>query len=1123
MDIAYHYCYFSLTYLKYKQTDNKVSGFFRYQLCKSKLIALESGKLKSQSSIINRIMSKLYSQFIGKGFALLCLVLLCTTASAQQNVTVQGIVRDSVGGLPGAGIRVSGTDKQETASDPLGRFNLTTTRDATISFSFVGSKSMQIQLKDRDVNASGFIDLDVLLEPLDTSLEEVTVTGFGNTQRTASLVSSITTVNVKDLKTPSSNLTNALAGRVAGLISFQNSGEPGLGTDNSTFYIRGLSTFGTGKQDPLILIDGIESSATDMARLQPDDISDFSVLKDAAAASIYGARGANGVVLINTKMGKEGTPVFGFRAESRISANTKNFQFADNITYMQMANEAALTRTPNGIEPYSQNKINSTRAGADPLLYPNNNWIDQLIKNYTVNQGYNLNINGGSNRARYYIAGTFNKDNGTLKVDPINNFNNNIRLNNYSIRSNVDFNITNSTTLIVRMYGQFDDYQGPIGGGTRTYDNALRANPVMFPAVYPDSKMPFLSHPLFGSGQTRNSDLTLSSTMYVNPYAEMVKGYQAYKTSNLQPQIELKQDLGSVTPGLTARAMGYLRRYSYYRISRAYSPFYYSASISPQDQSYSLTPLNDGSANALSPTGREHLGYDPEAKDVDSRLWLEGSLNYSRILKDKHALGGMLVSYLSNYESANELDVIQSLPARNAGVSGRFSYGFDDRYLFEFNFGYNGSERFDTNNRWGFFPSVGVGYRLSNEKFFSPLRGVISNLKFRGTYGIVGNDAIGDVNERFFYMSNVNLDDTGYGASFGRNEGSATYSRPGIAISRYANANISWEESRQLNLGMDLGLFNSVDLIVDVFRQDRSNILQPVSNIDNAAGLMSIPYSNFGKVQSKGVDMSASYNKSLTKDLWMNARGTLTYATTKIGKIDEIPYPSNLSYLSRQGYPINQAWGYVAERLFIDDEEVANSPVQFGDAGLRAGDIKYRDINRDGVVNADDRVPIGYPTEPEIIYGFGSSFGFKKLDFSFYFQGATRFSFFINSSQIQPFYQENGHQTGLLSSIADSYWSEDNRDSYAFWPRLSTWRVGPNNETSTWWMRNGSFLRLKNVELGYTFTNMEKFKIKNARLYFSASNLFIMSQFKMWDAEMRGNGLNYPLQTVYNFGFQFNL
>lgn len=1058
-------------------------------------------------------------------FITIILSAISTLNSIAQDIKVKGVVRDTTGGIPSVSIKVRGATTLTLLSDGFGRFEFNSKKEAQVDFQSVGFKTATINLASQSINSNNEILLDIFLEKIESEIEEVTVTGFGGTQKKASLVSAITTVNVKELKTASSNLTNALAGRVAGMIAFQSSGEPGLGTDNSTFYIRGLSTFGTGKQDPLILIDGVESSPTDMARLQPDDISDFSVLKDAAAASVYGARGANGVILINTKMGMDGAPKFNFRVENRISSNTKNFEFADNITYMRMANEAALTRTPNGIEPYSQNKIFSTMDGEDPYLFPSNNWLSMLVKDYTNNQGYNLNISGGTTRGRYYIAGTFNRDNGVLKVEPLNNFNSNIKLNNYSLRVNVDFNVTKTTTAIVRMYGQFDDYIGPMGGGAATFDNALNANPVMFPSIYPADKLPFIEHPLFGSSQTRNTDLSLSSTMYMNPYAEMVRGYQTYKTSNMQPQIEIKQDLNGITEGLSLRGMGYLRRYAYMSASRSYQPFFYEAIVNSQDGTYNLKALNDGSATALQPTGTEYLSYAPPTRDVDSRIWLEGTLNYNRTFAEKHAVSGMLVSYISSYESAigNQVGLVETLPSRNAGVSGRFTYGLKDRYLAEFNFGYNGSERFDANHRWGFFPSFGLGYRLSEEPFFEPIRSVISNFKLRGTYGLVGNDAIGSNADRFFYLSNVNLNNGNYGSSFGRDDGAPRYTRPGVSISRYANPNITWELSKQLNLGLDMSIGRGIDIIVDAFSQKRSNILQPVSGIDNASGLMATPWSNYGRVNTKGLDLSVNYRKNFSEDFWMDARGTFTYATSEIVKVDELPYSGNLSHLGRKGYSINQAWGYIAERLFIDNEEVANSPVQFGDIGLLAGDIKYRDITKDGLVNGDDMVPIGYPTEPEVLFGFGSSFGFKNFDLGFFFQGATQYSFFINSSQIQPFYSNGGRQTGLLKVIADDYWSETNQDSYAFYPRLSTWRVGPNNQTSTWWMRNGGFLRLKSVDIGYNIKSLERFKINNARVYLSGSNLFLLSNFKLWDVEMRGNGLGYPLQSVYNIGIQINL
>jgi TonB-linked SusC/RagA family outer membrane protein len=1056
--------------------------------------------------------------------ALLLLWFSPQSFSQQNQVTVQGRVSSDSSTLEDVTISLKSDPAKATRTDARGFYSITVPSNGVLVFSMVG-------YEPQEVKVNGQVLINLQLKTKSNELTDVTVIGFGGTRKKASLVSSITTVNVKDLQVPTGNMTNAIAGKVAGMIAFQQSGEPGNGSDNSTFYIRGLSTFGTGKQEPLILIDGVESSPTDMARLQPDDIADFSILKDAAASSIYGARGANGVVLINTKVGKAGAAKFFVRSEARGSTNTKNLAYADNITYMNMANEATTTRANGAVAlPYSQNKINHTIAGDDPYLYPNNNWIDQLIKKYTINQNHYMSVNGGTERASYHVSASYGLDNGILEVDPINDFNSNIKLSKYSLRTNINLKLTPRTEVIIKVGGQFDDYKGPIGGGSNIFGLALKSNPVLFPAVYPQSTIPYFEHPLFGSYRlTQNGQLT--STLLTNPYAEMVRGYSVYKKSDLQPQLELKQNLDFITKGLTFRTMAYVRRYSFYSLDRKYNPFYYYADVQLGGKTYNLLSYNDGSPNAVSgvPAGTEYLDYNERAKDVDSRIWLEGTLNYSRIFKEVHNVGSSLISYLSSYESGNPGSTLfqASLPRRNVGVSGRFTYGYDDRYLAEFNFGYNGSERFDVNHRFGFFPSGGVAYRISNEKFFEPLKSVVSDLKFRATYGLVGNDQIGAVSDRFLYLSNVSLTDGSYSASFGRDDGAARYTRQGVSISRYANTSITWEESRQLNLGMDLRLFKNFELIADVFKQRRTNILLPKSSLESALGLMAIPQANYGKAESQGVDLSMKYDRTFNKNWYANIRGTFTYATSKRVVVDELRYDSSLSHLSSVGYSLSQQWGFIAERLFVDQKEVANSPQQFGDNGLgigqtsvRGGDIKYRDINGDGLITNDDMVPIGYPKQPEIIYGFGASLRYKKIDFSFYFQGSARSSFFVDPFAIQPFIQEGGQQNGLLKVISDNYWTETNNNPYAFWPRLSTTRVPSNNVTSTWWMRNGNFLRLKNVDLGYNIGKVSKLGLTGGRVYLSATNLFLLSSFKLWDVEMGGNGLGYPLQSVYSLGVE---
>ena len=1040
------------------------------------------------------------------------------SVSAQTDVTVRGTVRDTIGGLPGASIKVSGTNRGVT-TDGSGRYTIQLPRSGRLLFSSVGFKPVIVAVADYQKNADDIYVIDVTLQPDDNSLEEVTVVGFG-TQKKLSVISSITSINPKELKGPTSNLTTMLAGRVAGMIAFQRSGEPGA--DNAQFFIRGLGTFGTGKQDPLILIDGIESNQNDLARLQADDIASFNVLKDATASAVYGARGANGVVLVLTKSGEAGLTKFSLRAENSVSSNVRNFAFADNITYMNLANESVLTRYPQSELPYNRNKIDATAAGDNPLLYPSNNWIDQLIKDYTMNNRYNLNVSGGGAKASYYVAGTYNIDNGALKVDGLNNFNNNIKLKNYSVRSNVNLNFTSTTEAIIRVYGQFDDYSGPVGGydsqgrringGQKIFNQAIWSNPVMFPAYYPSSMAPFTTHPLFGNA------ITPVNTLYVNPYAEMVKGYSEYNSSTLQTQLELKQDLKGLTEGLNARVMTYARRYSYFDVSRNYNHYFYFGNEQP-DGSASLLPLNPGGLGSIGTTGTEYLGYTEGNKELNSTFYVEAAVNYNRTFGEKHAVGAMLIGTTRNYLSGNAGSLQLSLPSRNQGVSGRATYGFDDRYLAEFNFGYNGSERFAENNRFGFFPSFGLGYVISNEKFFEPLTKVVNSFKLRATYGLVGNDQIGESNDRFFYLSEVNMNNPAFGGTFGEQY---IYYKDGISINRYANPLITWERSKQINIGADLRFINALDLTIDVYKNSRSNILTNRTFIPSSMGLQATVRANTNKMESEGVDLSLNYNKAFGTDWFVQTRGNFTYAKSKILIFDEPAYPGDEYYRYRAGMPGNQTYGYIAERLFVDDNEVMNSPRQFGTPGVdyRGGDIKYRDVNGDGVINISDQVPLGYPTVPEILYGFGGTVGYKGFDISAFFQGSARSSFFINAENIAPFVYNGGSQNGLLQAINDSYWSEENRNSYAMWPRLSPNFVQNNNQQSSWWMRNGAFLRLKSVEVGYNLSDklQKRLGLNTLRIYVNGTNLGVISSYDIWDPEMGGNGLGYPVQSVYNIG-----
>lgn len=1026
--------------------------------------------------------------------------------SLRKQIT--GTVRDSVGVLPGVSVRIKGSNLG-TTTDVNGRFILDVPNDgAVLIFSMIGYDTQETSLSGKAV-------INLTMKATIGNLDDVVVVGFAKQKKT-DVIGAITTIKPSELKVPSSNLTTALAGRLAGVIAYQRSGEPG--EDNAQFFIRGVTTFGY-KKEPLILIDGVEYSTTELARINTDDIASFSILKDATSTAVYGARGANGVILITTKQGKEGKAQINLRLENSLSAATKNVELADPITYMRLHNEAYLTRDPGQGGPYSQSKIDNTAKGTDPYFYPATDWRAELFKNYTMNQRANFNVSGGGQVANYYIAGSYAKDNGMLKVDDRNNFNSNIDLRSYLLRANTSINISKSTQVGVRLYGSFDDYTGPIDGGTGMYRKVMRSNPVMFSPYYENTgEYANVPHILFGNVLTESNGTF--SNGYLNPYADMVKGYKNYSRSLMMAQFEIKQDLAFITEGLTLNAMGNTNREAYFDVSRFYNPFYYqAANFDKASSSFSLTELNPNG-------GTEYLGYNEGDKIVKTQVYMQAILNYSRVFNKKHSVSGMFVGLMNNRLEGNASDLQRSLPSRNLGVSGRTTYSYDNRYIAEFNFGYNGSEKFYQTERFGFFPAAGLAWNVSNEKFFKSLSKTINNLKFRATYGLVGNDAIGRPEDRFFYLSNVNMNDDKRPVSFGTDY---NYTRNSITVTRYDNRDITWEVAKTTNLGVEIGLFNKINILADFFKQNRDKILMTRASVPTTMGNSAEVRANVGKAASQGMEMSVDYAVNLGRNFWLQTRGNFTYATSEFKVYEEPQYKEK--YLSRVGHSLSQPFGYIAERLFVDDEEARNSPAQFGAPGVDygGGDIKYRDLNGDGQITGLDKTAIGFPTDPEIIYGFGASAGFKNFDLSFFIQGSARSSFWINDNgSTAPFvsYRYSGEtlnaktENQLLKAYADNYWSEDNRNIYALWPRLSPTTNNNNNQVSTWFMRNGSFLRLKNVEVGYTMPEKlsKKLHVNKLRIYANGANLASLTSFKLWDIEMGDSGLGYPIQKVFNLG-----
>jgi TonB-linked SusC/RagA family outer membrane protein len=1014
---------------------------------------------------------------------------------AQEGVKISGSVYDNFDQLlEGVSVTIKGTSAV-TVTDSKGEYAITVPNDsAVLVFSFIGFQVQEVVVGRRRI-------ITVTLKEEVEAIEEVTVLAFGQHQRKESVVASIETVRVADLVIPGSNLTAAFAGRIPGMISFQRSGEPGA--DNAEFFIRGIATFGY-KVNPLILLDGFEATTDDLARLQTDDIENFSIHKDAMATAVYGARGANGIIMVNTKRGKEGPARVSARVDVHVATPTKMLELLGATEYMRLYNQARLSRYPELGTYYTEQKIQATEQGLNPMIYPNINWYDALFNKSTVNTRSHVNISGGGKVATYYVSGGYGHETGLLKVDKLNNFNNNIEINRFNIRSTFRVHLTGTTTLDAQMYGQFERFNGPYKSASDIFGQVMDANPVDFPPVYePDPAHANVKHILFGSTLLEGADTKR------NPYSEMVRGYSSREGSSLSVQASLNQKLDFITENLNFNFKASVNTNHTSTGTRLYQPFYYALeTYNVITGAYTLYGLNADNPGAW-------LG-DAEVSNTvgETKYNFEARLTWGRRW-GKHGLNLMTVGMASENVIPAGGNIFVSLPERNLGNSGRASYEYDSRYFLEFSYGYNGSEKFTGDKRYGFFPSVGGGWVVSNEKFWERMKNVVSLMKFKFTWGLVGNDAIAGREGRFFFLSNINNGGGSYvwGQAFDN-----SYS--GYSVYRYANNDITWETATKYNWGMELGFLKnqSLNFNIDYYKDIREHIYEARRNYPSTTGLEVAIYGNSGKVSSEGIDASIDLKHQLTHEWWIQGRANFTYAVNRVLERDEPNYADE--YLKQVGQSASQQWGYVAERLFVDAEEIANSPSQTAitDGGVyQAGDIKYTDVNKDGVVNSNDRIPIGFPV-PAMQYGFGISTGYKRFDFSFFFNGSEQVSFYIAPNKIKPFVERRNAPV----IVARDSWTESHPDVHAFWPRLSPDDVPNNTVQSTWWLRDGSFIRLKTVEMGWDLPGVRKVYLQSARLYLSVENVFYISKFKYWDPEVGGNGLGYPLNRRFNIGLSLN-
>lgn len=1013
------------------------------------------------------------------------IMLMLKKDSAQTGTSlnpVRGTVMDTDGNpIIGAGVVIKGTTTG-AVTDLDGRFSFQGGESGTLTVSYIGYKDEEVQYTNKR-------ELFIVMKEDSELLDEVVVVGFG-TQKKESVIGAIQSVKAADLMTPSTNLTSTFAGRIAGIVSVQSSGEPGA--DGANFWIRGVSTFASGSaQNALILIDGTEASTYDLNSLAPETIESFSVLKDATATALYGSRGANGVLLITTKSGNIGKPRINVRVESKMSMPTQVPELADGVQFMTMFNEAIEARTPGATPQFTQAQIEGTRAGANPYLYPNVNWYDAIFKDVTWNQSANINVSGGSKDTDYFVSATFNNDTGLINETPENELKNNIHNIRYSFQSNVNTKITPTTRLGVKLNVQIQDYKGPGSSTDYIFERVMWAQPVYFPIKYP--QIPGTNYIAWGnrSGGPQNN-------RYPNPYAELASSIREMFRITTMATVNLDQDLRFITPGLSFKGLFSMKHFANTEITRSNVPYYFEvdpATVDYVNGTYDLKAVNNDGSNA----------YSFSRSTTGDRLFnFNFSLNYQRLFKGKHDVSAQLIYLQRGIYSSNPGSYNTSLGERNQGISGRFTYDFDKRYFVELNFGYNGSDNFNDGHRFGFFPSYAAGYIISNEKFFEPLKKVVSLLKIRGSYGLVGN-SYSDV--RFPGYTTVNMNGGKY--AFGE---SMTGTNAGAIITKYGNENATWEIAKKTDIGLELGLFdNKVLLIADYFYEDRDNILMTRRTLSPTIGIGNAnPVANIGRVKNQGIDMSLEYNHAISKDLVLSVKGNLTYAVNEVLEKDEPHYAWDYQY--EKGGPMNRIGpAYVALGLFKDQEDVDISPSQSAIMpNVMPGDIKYADLNNDGVINEYDRTYIGNPTIPQLVYGFGASVQYKNWDFSIFFQGIDKVSIYM-----QDIYPFGTYHKNVLGFVADSYWSESDPDPNATFPRLAhTVGFENNQQLSTYWLRNGAFLRLKNAEIGYTYKFM--------RAYLSGSNLLTFSAFKYWDPEIGGgNGLSYPLQRVVSLGLQF--
>jgi len=1014
---------------------------------------------------------------------------------AKADIVVRGIIKDEKGlPLPGAGVKVKGSSTS-AAADVNGAFTITVPDQNTVLIvTYVGYDAKEIT-----VGTQTTIDI-VLKETAGANLQEVAIVGFG-TQKKESLVGAQSSVKADELKQPVSSMSQLLAGRIPGVVNVSRNGEPGA--TGSDIFIRGISSLTSGDRGPLVIIDGVPNR--NLNDISVYDVENFTVLKDAAATAVYGIRGANGVILINTKQGKTGSPKINVEYYEGISRFTKKPQLIDGVDYMNLANEAKYSDYLRGgaagafTPAYSIDAVQKTASGVDPILYPNVNWFDAIYNDFGRNRSATANLSGGVSNAKYYVSLGYYGEDGLFKTDEAVNSSTKQSYSRYNVSANLNWDITGTTKMDLGIKGILGQSNFPSNLGAQDiFSQAFLINPTSFPVLYPNGSLP---------GISPQADQR-------NPYGDVTRnGYSAGYTNQLYSNLRLTQDLKEITPGLSATTMFSFDINNSNTIARTKRETLYR--INPNDPYIVPGNASSGYKYGLVLQGQDFLNYGI-ANGGDKKIYFEAAINYNRTF-GKHAVSGLLLYNQNDNTTPFAGNLTLSLPYRLQGVASRATYAYDNKYFFEFNVGYNGSENFAPDKRYGFFPALGVGWLLSNEKFFEPLKNAIQMVKFRYSDGIVGSGGsgsgyAGSEGDRFYYLTKVG---SASGYTFGQ---SGNISPGGLGVTAYG-VDVTWAETRKQDLGFEMKtLNNNLSLIVDFFKERRENQFISRGTVPNYIGLANTPIGNLGIVENKGIDGTLQYDAKLGTDWSLNLRANFTFNKDKVIENDQAPkaYP----WLEQRGLNIlaSTRFGYIAEKLFDSQAEINASPTQFGT--LMPGDIKYKDLNGDGKIDSFDQTAIGRGDVPSTTYGFGFSLTFKNFDFGLFFQGQDNADIILN---IPSFANSGG--LGNMLAVASDRWTPSNPRQDAVYPRLSYGGTNNNNyQSSTWWKRDISFLRLKNADLGYTLKEgIKSIGVKRLRIYATGYNVFTISKFKLWDPELlTNNGTRYPLTSNYSLGLTAN-